>query len=91
MGEGTVFLVMDVSLMTYLSPTKRYLLTSLQHLNSATGQDQIFYTYCLEKFLNLNEKKKAFVDMLIFMVRLIQRLIPLHNVNRALQLTKGMR
>lgn len=29
--------------------------------------------------------------MLIFMVRLTQRLIPLHNVNRALQLTKGMR
>lgn len=25
------------------------------------------------------------------MVRLTQRLIPLHNVNRALQLTKGMR
>lgn len=47
--------------------------------------------YCLEEFLNKNEKKKAFVNILIFLVRLTQRLIPLHNVNRALRLTKGMR
>lgn len=45
------------ALVTYLSPTKLYPLATLQHLNSDTGQSQIFYTYCLEEFLNLNEKK----------------------------------
>ena len=91
MGQGIVFLVTEMSLVTYISPTKLYLLISIQHLNSTTSQGQIFYMYCLEEFLNLNEKKKASVDMLIFMVRLTQRLISLHNVNRALQLTKDIR
>lgn len=55
-GQGTVFLVMDVALVTHLSPTKLYLLSTLQHLNSDTGQSQIFYTFCLEEFLSLNDK-----------------------------------